>query len=314
MRDRHEPHDDFVEKLEWQIGREVRRRNTAADSPRLLTWSRSRVAAAAAALIIVSMAIGGAAVAAAYEAQSNQRRDQLIVSVEQRLRLAEMRLQLAKDELQQVQQRVSVGMANNLDLAESQNRAAEAEMQLHKIRIDLEEVRLSGAEPRNELSAPLVSGQDFVGRRLRSDLRVIEQTLSLEKMRLQDAQTRFELGVMDASAVDVPRIRVIELDSALRAIQSKIGARDKFIAGKADATETELRLLEAEAEQQQRTLKPKLDLANKEFDRTKRKVDAGLAQQMELSAATLKRMELEMSLLKVDIELKHIRSRLTSGK
>ena len=310
MRNAHEPDDNFVEKLEWQIGREVRRRNSVAQAPGWLRWSRAQIAGAAATLIIVSMAIGGAAVAAAYEAQNNQRRDQLTVNVEQRLRLAEQRLSTLKEELQTVQQRASVGIATNAELVEGQNRVSEAEVQVQKVQLDLEEVRVTGVEPRYDLSAPLVRGRDFASLRLKLDMTVVERALALEKARLKDAQTRFELGVTDASAVDVARIHLIELDAAQRSLLVKLEARDRFVAGKADATETELRFLEAEAEQVQRSLTPKVDLARKEAARLRARVETGVAQQVDLTMASVKRLELEMALSKADLDLMLIRGRI----
>src|SRR5687767_2513729 len=112
MRDRHEPNEEFVEKLEWQIGREVRQRNRAAQSPRWTTWSPAKAFAAVAGLMVISMVIGGAVVAAAYQAQSNERRDQLVTNFEQRADLARKRLAMATEQMQTAEQRHSMGLAN----------------------------------------------------------------------------------------------------------------------------------------------------------------------------------------------------------
>ena len=114
MPDIHEPNDEFVEKLEWQIGREVRLRNRAANAPRWTAWSPVKVVAAVAGLMLVSMAIGGAAVAAAYEAQSNVRRDQLAANFEQRAELARKRLDIATEQMHSAEQRHAVGIANDM--------------------------------------------------------------------------------------------------------------------------------------------------------------------------------------------------------
>lgn len=310
MRNRHEPNEEFVEKLEWQIGREVRRRNRDANAPRWATWSPTKALAAVAGLMLLSMVIGGAAVAAAYEAQSNVRRDQLAANFEQRLDLAKRRHAMMVEQVQTTEQRVAVGVANNIDLLEARIKVAEAEAQVQATEMQLAEVRVTGQEPRNELSAPLVSGRDFVSQRLRTEMNVPRMTLTLEGARVQDMQRRFEIGVADAVAVEAARVRMLEVQAAFETFERKLEIRQKFLKGAADAVETDLRVLEADAEQLKKTLTPKLALARKEGDLVATKVSAGLAQQMELSEATLRRLELETALTKAELDLALIRAQI----
>ena len=77
MRDPHDPHDAFVDRLEREIAAEVTRRRRSGSVSRPAPWTRwmpqSPVTAglAAAALVIVSMVIRGGVVAASYQAESN---------------------------------------------------------------------------------------------------------------------------------------------------------------------------------------------------------------------------------------------------
>lgn len=310
MRDRHEPNDEFVEKLEWQIGREVRRRNRAADAPRWTTWSPAKAFAAVAALMLVSMAIGGAVVAAAYQAQSNERRDQLTSNLEQRADLARKRLALVTEQMQAAEQRHSMGLANKTELIEGQIKVTEAEAQLKLIALQLDEIRLTGREPRVELSSPLVSGRDFVGQRLRIEMSVPETALDLERARMKDTQSRFEVGVASASEVELSKVRAFEVQTAVETVKAKIDLRQRFLSGAVDAALTELRVLEVEAERVRKTLTPKVELARKEVEQTEEKVAIGLAQRVELAEAILKRSELEMSLNKTELDLALIRAQI----
>jgi hypothetical protein len=310
MQDKHEPHEDFVAKLEWHVKREVRQRNRIAQAPVWVNWSRARMLTAVGCLMLASMAAGGAVVAAAYEAQSNERRNQLSSNFEERLRLAETRLGALKNDLQLIQQRVSVGVASNMELLESRNKVAEAEGQLQRVQLDLEEVRITGNEPRHELSAPRAGGRDFVSQRLKIDMMVAERALALERTRLQDTKNRVELGVVDAAALEISQGRVVELEAALRTFQQKLAARDTFLGGRADATITELRALEADAEQKQRTLVPKLDLARKDAERVKARVATGIAQQTDLTLATVQQLTLELALREAELDLQLIRRRI----
>jgi len=314
MRDTHEPDNNFVEKLEWQIGREVRRRNSAAAAPGWITWSRAKFAAAAAALVLVSMAIGGAAVAAAYEAQNNERRDQLASNFEQRLTLAKQRLAMTMEQVQSTERRIAVGLASTTDLLEARIKVAEAEAQVTVTELQLAEVRLTGQAPRTELSSPSVSGRDFVSQRLRSEMTVPRMTLALEEARLQDMQKRVDVGVADTMALEAARVRLLEVQAAVHTFGRKLEIRQKFLRGEADAIETDLRVLEADAEQLKVTLVPKLALARKEVDVIAARVKVGTAQQVELAEATLRRLEHETALSKTELDLALIRAQIQKNR
>jgi outer membrane protein TolC len=310
MRDIHEPSDEFVERLEWQIGREVRRRNREAHVPHWTPRSRMKAILAVLVLMVASMGLGAAAVAAAYEAQADQRRDQLTSSFEQRAELARQRHAIVSRELRDIEGRVSIGVASHLDVLDGRIKVAEAEAQVKSIELQLEEVRITAREPRIELNSPLVSGRDFVTPRLRIEMAVPEIAVELARARLRDAQSRFDVGMADNLAVEVSRVRVLEVEAALEAFRSKIEIRQKFLKGGMDAIETELRVLECEAEQRQKIAAPKADLARKEAERAQSKLSVGTAQPIEVATATLRRLELQTELSKADLDLALVRRRI----
>jgi outer membrane protein TolC len=310
MRDIHEPSDEFVERLEWQIGREVRRRNREADAPHRTPRSRLKAVLAVLCLIVASMGIGAAAVAAAYEAQADQRRIQLTSGFEQQAELARQRLAIVSGELRAIETGVSVGVKSRADVLEGRIKVADAEAQVKSIELQLEEVRLTAQEPRHELNSPLVSGRDFVTSRLRIEMSVPETVVELARARLREAQSRFEVGMADAAAVDASRVRVLEVEAALEAFRRKIEIRQKFLTGVMDATETELRVFECEAEQRRKIAVPKVELARKEAERAQSKFEVGRAQQVEVTEATLRRLELQTELTKADLDLALVRRRI----
>jgi hypothetical protein len=310
MRDPHEPSDEFVERLEGQIGREVRQRNRAVTAPAWIPRSRAMATVAVAGLMLVSMGIGAAAVAVAYEAQGNERRDQLLAAVEQRADLARKRLALVTEEQQRTDRQVSVGAASPADALEGRIRVAEAGAHLKTIELQLEEIRLTGREPRVELSAPRVSGRDFVGDRLRVEMSVPEMAIALERARLRDTETRFNVGMTDSIGVEVARVQVLEVEVALETFRRKNDIRQKFLSGGVDAVETELRVLEAEAEQRQKTLAPKVELARREVDRVAQRVAVGTSASIELAQARLHKLQLETDLSKAELDLALVRRQI----
>ena len=310
MQNTHEPSDEFVERLEWQVGREVRRRNRAADAPQWTPRLRMKAVVAVLSLMLLSMGIGAAVVAAAYEAQGNERRDQLAASFELRVQLARQRLALAKEQLLMAERRVSTGTASKLVLAEGGFEVAEAEAQLKSMELQLEEVRITGREPRSEISSPLVTGRDFVSQRLRIEMSVPETAVELERARLRETETRFQVGMADRIEVEVCRVRALEVELALEAFRRKVDIRQKFLTGGVDAVETELRVLESEAEQRKKTLAPKVELAQREMERVSARVRVGTAQSVEVVETKLKQMQLQTELIKADLDLTLIRRKI----
>jgi outer membrane protein TolC len=314
MRQTHEPSDEFITSLEREITREVRRHHQPIPWPHWLPQTRMAATLALIALMVASMGIGAAAMAAGYAAQGNERKNQLTTSYEQRADLARQRLVVANDELKAAERQVSVGMAGTMGVFEGRMKVAEAEAQLKSLQLQLEEIRITGLEPRNELSAPRVAGRDFVSDRLRLDMSIPEAVLVVEHERQRNAETRFQVGMADGVDVASAQVRVVEVEAAIETFRRKLDIRQKFLAGSVDAIETELRVLEAEAEQRTKSLEPRLALARKDVERITGRVNIGAATRVELSVATLKRLQLETDLTKADLDLSLVRQRIAQHR
>lgn len=314
MRNIHEPSDEFVERLERQVGREVSRRNRVVPAPWWIPRSRAMATLAVAGLMLVSMGIGAAATAAGYEAKVQVRRNQLAASYEQRLDLARQRLVVANDQLKATERQVSVGMASGVSVFEGRFKVAEAQAQVKSLELQLEEIRITGLEPRNEVSAPRVAGRDFVTERLRIEMSVPEMAFSLEQQHVQDAQNRFAVGMADGIDVEATSVRMMEMQAALLTFKKKLDIRQKFLGGTVDAIETELRVLEAEAELRTKTIAPRLALAQKELQRIQGRVDVGQATQVELSEAKLRLLQLQTDRTKADLDLLLVQRQIQQHK
>ena len=313
MRTNHEPDDDFVNRLELEIGAELRRRRAATPAPWLMR-TRLRVAAAAAMLAVVSMAAGGAVVAASYHAKDSEQRDQLVSAYEQRVSLATQRYALANDRMRITEQRVSVGTAAPLDAMQDRVRVAEAEAELARIRSQLAEVRLTGREPETNVLAALVSGQDFVSDRWRLDLMTPRLALDVEKQRLQEMQRRVDVGAAPAHDVTVSRSRIGELEAAMAAVERKLAIRQRFLKKELGAAEADLRIQETDAETRQTALRLKITLAAEEAKDAQKKFTVGLAQQTDVAEASLRLRELEADLAKAELDLARVRAQIAQLK
>jgi outer membrane protein TolC len=80
-----------------------------------------------------------------------------------------------------------------------------------------------------------------------------------------------------------------------------------------DAVQTELRVLEAEAEGRIKALKPKIELARQQVDQTEKLVKLGATQSIELAEAKLRLQQREADIAKAELDLAIVRKKL-SGK
>jgi outer membrane protein TolC len=313
MPDRHEPRDQFVDRLGHQIGNEVRRRNRLAENARWRWWllqSPLQAAAALAVIVIVSMGLGGIVVAAAYQAQANEQRAILIANYEQRAELARRRLAIEKEQLQVVEHRVSVGIEAPEAVLESRTKVAQAAAQVELVELQMAEVRSTGREPGNAVTSPLVSGRDFVSDRWRVEMSVSVSALELEKARLQAAERRVAVGVGNPIDVESSKTRIVELQAGLRGFEKKLDIRQRFLKREMDAPLADLRVLEAETELRRETLAPRIQLARKTAKDLAQRVETGTAQRVELLESELRLAELSAEMARADMELAMIKRQI----
>jgi outer membrane protein TolC len=310
MLNQHEPDNEFVKRLEGRIDRELRLRNRSLQATGWFLRSRVRAVLGLVGLMALSMGMGAAVVAGAYQAQNKERRAPLISEFQQRAELARQHLASITEELQRKERDVSLGVAPGIEMLEAQVNVAEAQAQLRLAELHLEEVRITGHDPLSNLSSPLVSGRDFIGEGLRIEMSVPQAALELEQIRLRDTKKRVEVGVVSPIEIEVSRLRIVEVEAAIESFRKKMEIRQSFLDRSIDGKEVELRVLEVEAEQRQKTLIPKVELAREELEGTKKRVQAGLVQPVLIAEADLRLQKLEADLAKVELDLERTRYQL----
>lgn len=313
MQTTHQPRDQFVEQLAGEIRAEVRRRNRAAQESGWTRWvmqSPIKIAVAIAAIVVVSMAAGGFVVAAAYEAQTNEQRQILKANYANRVVLTQQRLAIAAEELKTAQQRVSVGTGDQDAVLEARFKVIEAEAQLKLINLQLAEIDVTGSEPLNAVTSPLVAGRDFVLERWQVEMSIPAAALDVEKTRLQSAQQRVAVGIANAMEVQASRARMLEMEAAIGAVQKKIGIRQRFLKRELDAALADLRVLEVEAEQRRQTLQSRIDLTRRTVNDLEAKFQTGSADRVEVMRSQLQLLEIELEIAKVNVDLANIQRQI----
>jgi hypothetical protein len=260
--------------------------------------------------MVLSMGIGAAVVAGAFRAQNQERRALLISGFEQRAELARQHLASITEQLQKMEQSVSVGAASPEDLLKARVKAAEAQAQLKLAELHLAEIRITGHEPLSNVSSPRVSGRDFVGECLRIEMSVPQAALQLEQFRLRETKNHVEVGTAAPIEFEASQARIVEVVAAIESFQKKIEIRQSFLSRKINGPEAELRVMEADAEQRQKTLIPKVEVARKESESAKLKVQIGVEQRVYMAEAVLRLQELETEMAKAELDLALVRRQI----
>jgi outer membrane protein TolC len=306
----HDPREEFVNQLELQLRADLRRRDLAAGTRAWMPQSRLAVASTIVAVVIVSMAMGGGVVAAAYQARLSEQRDLLLGAVEQRAAIAKQQLALATEQLQNVRERVSIGTELPESVADAQFKVTEAEAELKSIELDIAEIRATGRAPLSALSAPPISGRDFVTERLRVQMAVPAAARERGKVRVQALQSSFDVGMASAIDVEAARTMLIEFESAVEMFQRKIGIRQTFLKGAIPAAVADLRALEAEADLRQTVLARRIESAQRQVSDLKARLEIGTANPLNIAKAEMELQGLRAQLAKASYDLHLVRSQI----
>ena len=305
MLSKHEPDPRFTEKLEWQLGTELRRQNcarVARSSPRRLLGL--------AALVMISVVFGAGAMAASQQIEESWRRELLGASLDVRLDLAMRRLDMQLEELDRVRERVEQGLIDERELTHFELQIAQAETDAKILELEREEIRLSGRQPLGKVSSPLVNGQDFVSEKIHARMALQQRHLEVMQSELDRTVERYQLGLIQEQEVLARELAAQEAEAGLRVLQRELGIRQDFVDDEISAVEAELLVLQAESERKSLLLNQQIDLVQLEMERVQAQIDAGLVDPLAMTQADMHIAELEAELMLARIEMEVLQREL----
>jgi hypothetical protein len=225
-----EPDPEFVDRLEWQLRGEMRRAREFAARSRRRGWIR------AAALVVLSVAIGFATATFAQQIEDREQARYLMMELEGRLDLANLRVQMLQEFA------LDQGTTDPDERRQLELQAQLAQWEMRRLALDYEEARATGAPPRDELTAPLVRGRDFVTERL-----------EIELARTGDEHDRIGAVALRDRGDDGPgaaelRYRLGEIEEERRRLDHQIELRRQFLRGEVTAGQILRRTEGVEAE------------------------------------------------------------------
>jgi len=297
----HEPTPEFERYLEWQVTAAVRRQNRFAHPS--ASGFRTRVRAMA--VVVASISLGAGVVMASGRLQQDQQSQVLTVQQQGELQLAETQLTLAQKNLDDTKRLTELHLVPSDDMATAQRNVQTATITIQRIRLNIEEVRMSGHPVQDDVTAPLVNGRDFVLERLELDKSIAAAAATEAEKRLQAMQSRYDVGLVSQMAVSDARTALVRCTSDMKTIDEKIALRRRFISGGLSPTDATRQRLLIAAQNELRSAEAALELATQRFaeiDRLKQAAAAGELDALKAQIEVLSRRQ----------DVQRLRERLTA--
>ena len=301
MPSRFEPDAKFVDRLEWQLASEFRRRDRLKPAPGRIAVPRSVAALTLAAGFLL---LGVAATKAADLIKDSWRKRIEVARLETEVKIKTAFLEFKREWSAQLENKFVLGLISEEENLAVRATTDSAAAELERARLDLEEAKISGEAPRNELYAPLVGGRDFVGERLEieKNMHRIDQDLRRDRI-VPSLRRRVELGVVPKSDLDNVLGWLSVDEAGIGDIETRLSLRRRFLAGEISASELEIQARMSAAEKDLREALSELDIVKPGLEHLRAQEDAGIVPNSVVKAAEL---VLDKAQAKADLALQQI--------
>lgn len=287
---RHIPTPEFRASLERRLLRELRRPARYGEVLRK------------AALIAFGLFLGVGTQMASAQVQEARQRSELERSLMVERELAALRLQLARTEVERAQKAFSAGALSRQSLLTAEAEARAMEVHAARLELDLAEVRLTAAAPRDELWAPLVGDRDFVSDRARMAALVAQQRLQAAEAVAVDVERGHRVGSVGDAALRDARLDVARARMEFQSLATRLQLREQFLKEGLSSEEVVRREQRAQLMFELEHGQVRLQAAEAQLRDLQEKAHVGAIDDL-----TLKRAELEM--LELRAQLRQLQSR-----
>ncbi len=302
MNKTYEPDDQFVGRLEWQLSSEYRRTNRLKSAPEKIAVPRRMVAIAVAVGILMT---GVAVTKAADYIKDSWRKKIELARVETEVELKKVKLESIKEIASSIKSRVSNGLIREDEYLAVKLSVEKAELDFKRSYLNLEEVRMSGDIPRNELYAPLVGGRDFVSERLELEKQEIGLDLEQIEIQLERINQLVEQNLVREDERGQIQKVVAERRIMIDKIQKRLDLRARFLAREITAQEVEIQDRMTGAERNLHLAQSKVESIKNQLERLQTLEAQGNITHMELKqmqyALDAAQAELKLATLELDV-------------
>jgi multidrug resistance efflux pump len=302
MTKNYEPDSQFIERLEWQLSSEYRRANRLKSSAGKIAVSRSMVAVT---LTIGILMTGVAVTKAADYIKDSWRKKIEIARVETEVELKKVHLESITEMAADVKMRVSNGLIREDEYQAMKLAVENAELDLKRSLLNLDEVKMSGDIPRNELYAPLVGGRDFVSERLIIEKKEVELVMEQLGIHLERIKQLVEKNLVRGDEMDQIQTELAIRKAMIDKVQQRLDLRTRFLAGEITAQEVEIQDRMTGAERNLQLAQSKVDALNDQLKRLKTLETQGQISHTEVMqlqyALDAAQAELKLAALEMDV-------------
>jgi hypothetical protein len=298
-----EPDSRFVDRLEWQLASEFRRKDRLNPAAGKVAVPRYVVALSLAAGVLL---MGVAATKAADLIKDSWRKKIEVARLETEVKLKNAFLDFKKEALARAETQVSMGLISEDEALVSKLGVERAASDLKRSLVDLEEVKASGETPRNELYAPAVGGRDFVSERLEIDKKTLEADLSLRRGRTErHLKEKVDLGLIPKSGWDDFQASLAVQEAGIGDIEKRLDLRRRLLTGEISAEEMEIQDRTAAAERELRQARSSVDSFQRRLELLRAKQAVGMISEAEIRgyqfALDAAQAELSLALQQIEI-------------
>ena len=237
MNKNYEPDNQFVDRLEWQLSSEYRRANLLKSPSQKIAIPRRMVAIA----VTIGVLMTGVAVTKAADYIKDSWRKKIeIARVETDIIMKKAHHESTSELTLQAKKRFSDGLIREEEYLTIKLAADRAELDWKRSVLNLDEVKMSGEIPCNELYAPMVGGRDFVSERLMLEKMGIEMGLHLHRHQLKRFKQMAEAGLIHDYELVQILMEIASQEVTLYKIHKRLKLRTSFLAGEITAQEVEI--------------------------------------------------------------------------
>jgi len=294
----HEPTSEFRAHLEWQIQTALRRESRLA-----LPVSGHARRLGAALVVLAALATGGIAGLASGRMQDARQRNQLLEAAESQAKLLELRADLARAAYQDARRRFDVGATDRETLLSAEREVHAMETAIRRSQLDIKEIEMTSAAPRDDLDAPVVKQRDFVSERLTLDMENARNALVAAEQNLRQGQQRFDVGTAPQAVLLKAQSDLAQARADMQLLQAKLDLRQRYLKGDirhellaSSARRVEL-TLQLERSQQE------IELARARVDEIRRMVSVGQGTELDLKRSEVELLERQEAIKRVQREL-----------
>jgi hypothetical protein len=303
MPNRFEPDSQFVDRLEWQLASEFRRRDRLKPAPGRIAVPRSVVALSLAAGVLL---LGVAATKAADLIKDSWRKRIEVARLETEVKIKKAFMEFKQLRAGQAEEKYKLGLIEEDGVHGNRLAVGRAEFDLEKSLLDLEEAKISGEAPRDEIYAPLVGGRDFVSERLEIDKKILEADIALRRTRIErHLKARVDLGLIPKSELDGFQAALEVQEGGVGDIEKRLTLRQGFLSGEISAEEMEIQDRMTAAGKDLREARSTVDTMKARLDDLRAKEAAGLISEEEIRGTqmVLDAAQAQLSLAMEEIEI-----------